>query len=1097
MISRALRLTVGALLLSVAAFGADYYFSPTGSGTTCSFGSPCTIAYMVSDAGAAKFAPDDNLWLRGGTYTADSAYGFGMRANGTKGHPITVRNYNNEHVVIVANGIAIHGGNALGTHECTTGCAIGEYVRFWGIEVTRTSTDIRVPEISLVSVTNGSPNVTWANKGLQFDGAAIQSWYFAYGGAAWAGQTVKIGGVSYVVSSVTDATHLVLTTNYAGSTGNATMQVPAFGDHDAPDFTGGPAPASTGTEIINCWFHNMQNGLLMNEGDGDTGGGGQKNLYGNFSIYSGNGGIIRGHGHDLYLKNPSERGEAARSTVQQHVGLYPFDLSVQTYSATTGMVSYITIKDSVFAGPGYQAYPATTWPAAGSAAALYLGNQGGLGAGCPAPGTVTKVATNNFLDNVWTYHAGGNTVGSSKGSCNWTGTNNYFAQSGNNLSFTNNGTFGTLTLTGNTFTTTPDGSGGPAPLFTQANFPSNTYRSGLPTSGKIIQGFSNAYEPGRGYIRVFNWDGDSTITIPAATMTQAGCYAGEVWKMFNGLNNNPWTATPIKTGTGCADVTGVPTTIAAADIEQPAGVLQDGVTAWPKPPDLGPTLLTVFLYPDWSTGATPTPTVTITPTATATKTPTLTPSVTLTPQTPTVTSTPTASPTPSTAVIFDAKYPTPGNLVVGETLGSGGAATPYTITVGGGNGRYLTVSYASNATVTGITANGSAMSRLVTATNGSQNAEIWGIGNPPSGAVSIVLTFPAGSSASYVSGAQSYAGVARVGSAQTATGNSNSATLTISSATGNRVVDVLSKATRTVTESVAGTGQTLRWQNSTGTGVWGGAGSDTTGAASVSPTWNLTNSYVWAQAAVELVSVGNTTTPTPTATYTPTATATPTRTATLTPSVTLTPSRTPTVVAAEEDKAFEVESSNCVPTAPMLILTDAGASGGRYAASAVSGLSDPSVGGTIACTFNVKSAGTKRVWVRVWAADAQSDSFYISYDGESISASTHIFDVLDTKNCVTGEPDRYPESRWLWVPLNDRTTNCFGAPGQFGYERMISMAGGSHTLTFTGRDPGTRIDKVLVTSSLTYDPNEAPIGGTGRGGGKPPRVKPAPTVRPQ
>lgn len=64
-----------------------------------------------------------------------------------------------------------------------------------------------------VSVTNGSPNVTWTAGTLFVTGSA------------WVGRTftITVGGssVNYLVSSVTDSTHLILTTNYAGSTGSA------------------------------------------------------------------------------------------------------------------------------------------------------------------------------------------------------------------------------------------------------------------------------------------------------------------------------------------------------------------------------------------------------------------------------------------------------------------------------------------------------------------------------------------------------------------------------------------------------------------------------------------------------------------------------------------------------------------------------------------------------------------------------------------------------------------------------------------------------------------------------------------------------------
>lgn len=71
------------------------------------------------------------------------------------------------------------------------------------------------------SVTNGSPNVTWISGGL-FNVATAFGPPFP-GVGIWAGATINIGGVNYVISSaagsgVTSQTTLVLAANYAGAT---------------------------------------------------------------------------------------------------------------------------------------------------------------------------------------------------------------------------------------------------------------------------------------------------------------------------------------------------------------------------------------------------------------------------------------------------------------------------------------------------------------------------------------------------------------------------------------------------------------------------------------------------------------------------------------------------------------------------------------------------------------------------------------------------------------------------------------------------------------------------------------------------------------
>jgi hypothetical protein len=60
-------------------------------------------------------------------------------------------------------------------------------------------------------VTNASPNVTSASgTGFVTDGS-------------WVNKTINIGGVLYVISSVTDSMHLVLTANYLGATNAGTV----------------------------------------------------------------------------------------------------------------------------------------------------------------------------------------------------------------------------------------------------------------------------------------------------------------------------------------------------------------------------------------------------------------------------------------------------------------------------------------------------------------------------------------------------------------------------------------------------------------------------------------------------------------------------------------------------------------------------------------------------------------------------------------------------------------------------------------------------------------------------------------------------------
>lgn len=71
-----------------------------------------------------------------------------------------------------------------------------------------------------VAMTNGSPNVTWVSGSKQFPNDSL-------GKPAFANRPVFINDTEMTVQSVTDATHLVLTGNWAGVSGNYSFNVHA------------------------------------------------------------------------------------------------------------------------------------------------------------------------------------------------------------------------------------------------------------------------------------------------------------------------------------------------------------------------------------------------------------------------------------------------------------------------------------------------------------------------------------------------------------------------------------------------------------------------------------------------------------------------------------------------------------------------------------------------------------------------------------------------------------------------------------------------------------------------------------------------------
>ena len=94
-------LTRLALLTVLPVLGADYYASPSGSGTTCTIGTPCDLDTGLTTTGPVS--PSDTLWLRAGTYGSGGSTEFpssGTLIAGTSGNQITIRPYPDEKAVI-------------------------------------------------------------------------------------------------------------------------------------------------------------------------------------------------------------------------------------------------------------------------------------------------------------------------------------------------------------------------------------------------------------------------------------------------------------------------------------------------------------------------------------------------------------------------------------------------------------------------------------------------------------------------------------------------------------------------------------------------------------------------------------------------------------------------------------------------------------------------------------------------------------------------------------------------------------------------------------------------------------------------------------
>jgi hypothetical protein len=150
--------------------------------------------------------------------------------------------------------------------------------------------------------------------------------------------------------------------------------------------------------------------------------------------------------------------------------------------------------------------------------------------------------------------------------------------------------------------------------------------------------------------------------------------------------------------------------------------------------------------------------------------------------------------------------------------------------------------------VSSVTFNGAAMSLVPsgTADSGAARAELWYLINPDAVTGNVVITLTS-AALGILGGAVSFTDAHQTtpnGTAVTATGSSTAPSVIASSASGELVQDVVT--INNVGTLSVGTGQTARWNGTTGGGWADGGGSTEPGDASVTMNWSSTGSGVWA-----------------------------------------------------------------------------------------------------------------------------------------------------------------------------------------------------------------------------------------------------------
>ena len=138
-----------------------------------------------------------------------------------------------------------------------------------------------------------------------------------------------------------------------------------------------------------------------------------------------------------------------------------------------------------------------------------------------------------------------------------------------------------------------------------------------------------------------------------------------------------------------------------------------------------------------------------------------------------------------------------------------------------------------------------------------------------------------------------------------------------------------------------------------------------------------------------------------------------------------------------------VEAESGKFTTPMKAVSLTAASGGAYIATTTSNL------GSAVYTLNIAKSGVYKIVANAFASNSASDSFLVKID----NGTGNIWDLNPT-----GDATFY--NIWREIEVTSRGTGIFSAP-QFD-PFTVNLSSGSHTITFVGREPNTRLDNFYL-----------------------------------
>jgi len=195
------------------------------------------------------------------------------------------------------------------------------------------------------------------------------------------------------------------------------------------------------------------------------------------------------------------------------------------------------------------------------------------------------------------------------------------------------------------------------------------------------------------------------------------------------------------------------------------------------------------------------------------------------------------------AVSFDAS--SIGNVISGTT----NVSFSHTCAA---NATLLIVGCGERSVVSGVTYNGVAMTSATGAFNNgaSNNSNIFYLLNPATGTNTVVVSHSSGAT---VAIAMSFIGAGSISGATTATGNSTTPSVTITSTTNSLVADWVNHNQGAIL-TATGTGQTRQQHLEQANAV---AGSSTTGAASTTVSYSCVGANLWSIGAVSIDPIVN------------------------------------------------------------------------------------------------------------------------------------------------------------------------------------------------------------------------------------------------